>query len=280
MAAKKKSDQGKGKPKGRPTTKKQSPQAKPEQEGDLDDDFGLDDIELDPVDEAKEETPAAKPVPKTEKKPLKATSPEKEPEKKKTPPEVSKPEEKEETAEPFVFTTGEQEAIAQEEATKKSNAPKMEKEEQENKNRGGIVFLIIILLALIAIVLYFFVFKSDDSEPVKPVPVEQAPKPEPKPEPVPEPEPEPTPEPAQLYNISTIGGNYYVIIGSFFDEDLADDKAKAIVASGRNAYVIEPTANFNFHRVGIAQSASMPEVLQQRENLIEEFGETIWVIKF
>ena len=33
-------------------------------------------------------------------------------------------------------------------------------------------------------------------------------------------------------------GRFYVVVGSFYDEDLAEDKAKAIVAGGESAYGI------------------------------------------
>lgn len=293
MAAKKKSDQGKSKPKGRPSSKKASPKAKPEEADDLlDDDFGLDDIELDPVENSSEDK-KAKSAPKKTTKTTKATKatdskkepkpePKKEPMEKEDPAKVEKEEEK---AEPFVFTTGEKEAVAQENTIEETKASKMaekkKQDEKKEKKRSVIIIIVILLfLAILAVLLYFFVFKTDKAEPVETVPIEQAPAPAPKPEPKPAPEPAPIPEPAQLFNISTLGGDFYVIVGSFFDGDLAEDKAKAIVADGRNAYVIQPTGNFNFHRVGIAKVTSLEEAFQKRASLIEEFGESIWVMKF
>ena len=70
------------------------------------------------------------------------------------------------------------------------------------------------------------------------------------------------------------------MVGSFYDEDLAEDKAKAIVASGTSAYLLNPTGQLKFHRVGIAQSATMAEAEQKRTELVSTFGENIWVLKY
>ncbi len=291
MAAKKKSDQGNEKPKGRPNTKKQSPKAKPEQNDGLDDDFGLDDIELDPVDAYLEETqPKSKPSKRKKPAQKKAKN-----DKEVTPSEDPKKEtpilkEEKEKPEPLVSPAGDKVILGKDEIKEKSvlydKIEEKEITEKVNKKSGGILFLVIILLAVLAVFLYYFIFKSDEPKPVEKAPIEQAPKPVPEqeseqtPKPVPVQEPESIVNEAQLYNLSRLEGNYYVIIGSFFDEDMAEDKAKAVVANGRNAYLIEPSGDFNFHRVGIGQSASLDEAIQRREDFIEEFGETIWVIKF
>lgn len=229
-----------------------------------DDDFGLDDIELEPVEESSEDTPTPEPI----------IDPVDEIEDDSTPEPEKKEEEKEEVA-PFVYTTGEEKAHKETEPTEGEKPA-----QEEKKNNSGIVALLVILLILIiAAALYFFVFKKDEPKP-EPKKVEQPKVVDPQPEPEPEPEPQPVKPKAELFTISAPEGRWYVVVGSFYDVDLAEDKASSIVASGMSAYLLSPTGDFKFHRVGIAQSANMKEAENKRSELVATYGENIWVLKY
>lgn len=270
MAAKKKSDSSNGsnKPKnsGNRNTRAKKNTPKPKNEDQpkdpqvTDDDFGLDDIELEPVSDNPEDINTPEPIidPVDE---IEDSS--KEP---------SKEEEKEEPV-PFAFTTGEEKAQEKETPNEKP------KKEEEKKDNSGIIILIVILILVVAAAIYFLVFKKKEPETVKPKieqtqPVQKAPEPEP------QPEPEPVKPKAELFAISAPDGRSYVVIGSFYDEDLAEDKAQEIVESGTSAYLLSPTGTFKFHRVGIAPSASMAEGEQKRSELVATYGENIWVLKY
>lgn len=258
MAAKKKSNssQENNKPK-KTGGRKNAPKPKKELEN-TDDDFGLDDIELEPVSEnPEEEIPTPEPIID----PIETID------------EVT--EEKEEVAapEPFIFSTGDDTASIQESSTEEEP-----KKEEEKKSNSGVILLVILLIIVIAAALYFFVFKNDKPEP-EPVKVEK-PIEQPKPEPEPQLEPEPVKPKAELFTISSPQGRWYVVVGSFYDEDLAEDKARAIVAAGESAYLLNPSGDNKFHRVGVAQSASMAEAEQKRTNLLGTYGENIWVLKY
>ena len=116
--------------------------------------------------------------------------------------------------------------------------------------------------------------------------VEQAPvkaDPTPKEEPVKQEEVTPVAEPeskAELVTISSSDGRFYVIVGSFYDDDLAIDKANEIIASGISAYLIEPSGDFNLYRVGIRAAQERSTAFKARAELLNEYGENIWVLKY
>ena len=144
-------------------------------------------------------------------------------------------------------------------------------EEEEKKNRTGILITILVVLLVLA-ALYFFVIKPE------PEPVKQELPVQPEPEPEPEPKPEPPKEP-QVITITQRDLRFYVVVGSFFDLDNAEDRADSIVASGTDAYVIQPRGNNKSYRVGISPSESLSEAEGLLEVLKATYGEEIWVLK-
>ena len=275
MAAKKKSNTSKenDKPTRKPRAKKASPKPKKEQppkEPEVsDEDFGLDDIELEPVSDSSEEGKTPTPIPD----PVENIETDGKKEVKK---EIEKKVEKEETK-PFAFNTGDKKVKPVKE--NQSSSTNSKKKEEEKKDNSIMILVIVLVFVVIAALLYFFVFKKDKPEP-EPVKIEQ-PRTQPQPEPQPEPEPEPEPEPiAELFTISAPEGRFYVVVGSFYDGDLAEDKAKAIVASGTSAYVLKPQGGIQFHRVGIVPSESSASAEELRSGLLETYGENIWVLKY
>lgn len=264
MAAKKKSNSAKeeeNKSKAKLATKKRGrPKKKPEapQKEELkvtDDDFGLDDISLDEEVYLDEQVDELEPLEE----------------------QVPAPEGSED--EPLVVTAVD---IPEERMAEKVLGEDPVKHTEEEEKKGGLIWLLVALaIIVIAVLLYFFVFDKDEPQP-EPMKKEQ-PKPQPKPEPEPEPVPEPEPEPvvtAELYTISAPDGRFYVVVGSFYDVDLAEDKAKEIVAGGESAYVLKPSGDFPYHRVGVAANSTMAGADSAREGLKAQFGEDIWVVKY
>ena len=103
-----------------------------------------------------------------------------------------------------------------------------------------------------------------------------------KPEPEPEPVAAPVVVPAELVTISTREGRYYAVIGSFFDVDLAEDLGKELVASGISAYILQPSGDVVFHRVGLLMDnvSSMKEAEANLTSYREKYGNTVWAFKY
>ena len=220
------------------------------------DDLGLDDISLESNDDSV--------VPLTE-------------EKKKPEPKEEKP-----VAAPKQKTAATTAAPVRE-ATKSEIKEAPQPVNVEEKKEGGIspFAIIIVILALSAAAYFIFFNNQDEAEPAipieqkteqpviekTPVPVKIAPKPEPKPV-------------ASLTTIYAPTARYYVVIGRFYDEDLAIDKANEIVANGTSAFIILPAGGFKLHRVGIHASNAWSDAASKLDGLKSKYGDNIWVLKY
>ncbi|MFT7149554.1 MAG: hypothetical protein ACI82Q_001413 [Nonlabens sp.] len=153
----------------------------------------------------------------------------------------------------------------------------------EEKKKGGInPFVIVIVLLALSAAAYFLFFKKQEApEPAAPIEenidqpaVEQTPAPK-----VVEVQPEPVVT-VELTTISAPTTRYYVVIGSFYDEDLAIDKGNEIVANGTSAFIIQPTGGFKLHRVGINASNAWSDAASKLDGLKSKYGDNIWVLKY
>jgi len=220
------------------------------------DDLGLDDISLESSDDSI--------VPVTE-------------EKKKAEPKKEKP-----VAAPKQKTVAASVAPVKEEAKPEVKEAPQPVNVEEKKEGGISPFVIIIVLVALSAAVYFVFFNNqDETEPAipieqkveqpviekAPVPVKVVPKPEPK-------------QVASLTTISAPTTRYYVVIGSFYDEDLATDKANEIVANGTSAFIIQPTGDFKLHRVGINASNAWSDAASKLDGLKSKYGDNIWVLKY
>lgn len=172
---------------------------------------------------------------------------------------------------------------------KKDNLTKKEKEaEREEKKGNG--FLIILLLFIIALGLgslyYFGVFDSTQAptETNLPVPAET---PTPEPQVV---EAEDTDdgigEPEVADNVLTeITGRassprYFVVVGSFIDNDLAKDYSTKLNKSGNPTFLIHPYGEKAFYRLAVAQFDNVTQALEVMEDQQGNFEENLWVLKY
>ncbi len=71
----------------------------------------------------------------------------------------------------------------------------------------------------------------------------------------------------------------YVIIGSFFDEDLAKDYAKQLGKTGVSTKLISPLGGKKFYRLSVADFATISEASNSLEDLKATHGENLWIIK-
>lgn len=157
-------------------------------------------------------------------------------------------------------------------------------DEPKKSNTKSVVTLIILFLLLGGAAAYYFFVYLPGNEPVddgsNSYVVE-----EPKQEPVFE-EPQPVEEvvevPAEgsITTINSRTGRAYVIIGSFFDGDLAMDYGKKLSAKGISTKIIEPYNNKHFYRVSVQDFETMSDALASAETLKSEYGDQVWVLKY
>jgi len=163
------------------------------------------------------------------------------------------------------------------EKPKSTFVPASERPKEGKKNNNGIIIAVVVIIALAAV--YFLVLKPTPveltSEPIKvvqPKPVEQK-------QPEPEPVPEPIQEPLVVQTISVRDGRFYVVVGSFYDVDLAEDKAKNLVEAGIQSFILPPREGKSFYRVGINQADDFNGANSNINELKQTFGDEIWVLK-
>lgn len=162
-------------------------------------------------------------------------------------------------------------------------------EEEEDKKKSPVGWIIAAVVVVIAIIIgIFWWINRGPEEPavVSTPPVqEQVQEPEPEPEPVQETIQEPVPEPepirdAGLFEINEPTGRYYVIVASSLDKDLVSDYGKKLAEQGMTCNILAPIGNRMFHRLSIADFASLNDAAIQSEQLKGEFGEEVWVIRY
>lgn len=159
-------------------------------------------------------------------------------------------------------------------------------EEKKNPVAGFIVGLIFLLLIAGGVYWYFFLY-NPGSETIETFPEQTF---ETTPEPiVPAVEEEPVIEepvtPAEpvkgsLFTISSASGSYYVVVGSFIDDDLAKDHSERLNVAGTNTFIIEPYANNRYYRLAVGNFDTWSQAAQKMQELKTTFGEEIWVLKY
>lgn len=148
---------------------------------------------------------------------------------------------------------------------------------ERKKNNNGIIITIVAILVLAAV--YFLVLKPDPVEPTpEPIKVVQ-PKPVEEKQPEPAPVPEPVQEPLAVQTISVRDGRFYVVVGSFYDADFAEDKANDLIKAGIQSYILPPREGKSYYRVGINQADDFDGANLGIDELKQTFGNEIWVLK-
>lgn len=165
-----------------------------------------------------------------------------------------------------------------------------EKTNSDTEEKKGNGFLIILLLLIVAFGLgslyYFGVFEPNQIQTQTdiPTPTETAP-------PVPQVvEAEDTAngisEPEAMENVLTeITGRsasprYFVVVGSFIDDDLAKDYSTKLNKSGNPTFLIHPYGEKAFYRLAVAQYDNVTQALEVMEDQQGNFEENLWVLKY
>ncbi len=89
-----------------------------------------------------------------------------------------------------------------------------------------------------------------------------------------------TATPGSVTTLDARTGNAFVIVGSFVDEDIANDYANKLAAEGKSPSIIKPFGNGLFHRVAIAGFPTVAAAQQNLDNFKGEYGPDVWVLKY
>ncbi len=162
-------------------------------------------------------------------------------------------------------------------------------EEEYAQKKSPVGWIIFGVLLLIAIIVGVFWWINRDTTPVEPVktiapqPVVEEPVEE---EVIPEEfnQPEPVNEPAiqeaGVFEINEPTGRYQVIVASSIDVDLVRDYANKLAKQGMACNILAPQGNKKFHRLSVANFASLNDATLKAEELKSSFGENVWVIRY
>ncbi len=164
-------------------------------------------------------------------------------------------------------------------------------EEKSTPPTGLIVFLSILGVLIIAVAIYWFFIRTPGQErPAQPEVTQQVTEditPEPIVEtPVEAPPPVVTQEPVKpasgaFETIKTRTGRYYIVLNSFFDEDLASDYAKELANRGVSTLILGTGDRKGFNRVVINEDFGSWNTAESRMSELKgTYGDDIWVLKY
>ncbi len=88
------------------------------------------------------------------------------------------------------------------------------------------------------------------------------------------------PEKRTVQKTSAPQGKYYVVVGSYIDEDLASDHANLLAKQGFDVVLIVPTLGKHFHHVAIDRVASFYKAKEKTEELLTKHGKSAWIMKY
>jgi hypothetical protein len=151
-----------------------------------------------------------------------------------------------------------------------------------DRKKGGksaapvIITLLVLLLVASGIVYFLFFYNAPKPEPIVEAPVVVI-------EPEPEPEPEPVIEAPKIGVVTVLtqrSQRSYVVIASFFDEDMARDYANDLAKDGHNITIIPPFGKSKFNRVAIEDYDTFSEATRRAEALSGQYKEEPWPLKY
>lgn len=169
----------------------------------------------------------------------------------------------------------------------------LEKDEGNKSKLTKTVVIGVILFVLVGSVLLYIFNSTSDKKQVAKVekPKVVAPAPVVKPEPVPVEEVKPIDKAPKKAKASTVAsgeiirmeqrtGKSYVIIASFFDDDMAMDYANKLSADGKSPYIIPPFKDYRFYRVAIAEYDTFSGAVENLEAFKQEYATEVWPLKY
>lgn len=91
----------------------------------------------------------------------------------------------------------------------------------------------------------------------------------------------PTPTTGSIETLSGRSGRYYVVVASSIDGDLVMDYAKKLSSKGVTTKIIPPFGKSKFHRLTVAEGDTYANAQATADGLKSgEYGDKVWVIKY
>lgn len=84
----------------------------------------------------------------------------------------------------------------------------------------------------------------------------------------------------EIVNVQAKTGRSYIIIGSFIDQDIANDFAKDLSGKGMGAKVIFPYGKSKRYRVSVADFDSYSDAAAQLNSYKSTYGDGTWALKY
>jgi len=153
------------------------------------------------------------------------------------------------------------------------------------KKSGGWIWAALVLLALLfGGVAYWYTIEGEQEpqqqpvaerqEQVPPTPVEPA-----EPEVV---EAEPEPETYTVTQIKSRAGSprYFVVVGSFLDEDTALEFSQRLNDAEINTYLVYPYGDIANYRLAVGQYDDFATAYEELERVKSDYSENLWVLKY
>ncbi len=84
----------------------------------------------------------------------------------------------------------------------------------------------------------------------------------------------------EITSLTARTGKTYIVVGSFFDDDLAMDFAQKLSANSKSPIVIPPFGESQFYRVAIAEFNSFGDARAGIGNYKAEYGQDIWPLRY
>ncbi|MCK5470493.1 MAG: SPOR domain-containing protein, partial [Cyclobacteriaceae bacterium] len=82
------------------------------------------------------------------------------------------------------------------------------------------------------------------------------------------------------YELNEPTGRYHVIVASSIDVDLIRDYGNKLAKQGMTCNIIAPRGSKNFHRLSVADYVSLNDATVKSEQLKNDLGEDVWVIRY
>ena len=90
----------------------------------------------------------------------------------------------------------------------------------------------------------------------------------------------PSGNPGDVTSLSERTGNFYIVIASFVDGDLAMDHSQKLASVGQSPTIIPPFGNAITHRVAIQGYGSIGQAQSALEGYKSEFGQDVWILRY
>lgn len=73
---------------------------------------------------------------------------------------------------------------------------------------------------------------------------------------------------------------YFLVVGSFIDEDMAMDYSKDLIQKGMRTYLVHPYGEIAYYRLAIGQFESFALAAVEMDRVQGDFKENLWVLKY